>query len=157
MQDGCGQFLYVVHEAAVAVDRYDRLARVRHLDAERRCEAITQRSLVAGGDERARTIDRVGQVRHVADLCDLVDEDAIVGQLVANGVQKIVLRAQFGKAFVEFFFERAQFRLTRGARVRVETLGEPDSLAVEADGDVRGRTPAEFRVMAAALRVVAAP
>ena len=48
-------------------------------------------------------------------------------------------------------------RLTRGARVRVETLGEPDSLAVEADGDVRGRTPAEFRVMAAALRVVAAP
>ena len=41
--------------------------------------------------------------------------------------------------------------------MRVETLGEPDSLAVEADGDVRGRTPAEFRVMAAALRVVAAP
>jgi diacylglycerol kinase family enzyme len=27
-------------------------------------------------------------------------------------------------------------------------------LGVEADGDVRGRTPADFRVMPAALRVV---
>jgi len=48
-------------------------------------------------------------------------------------------------------------KLARGTRVRVETTDESDSLAVEADGDVRGRTPAEFRVMAAALRVVAAP
>ena len=48
-------------------------------------------------------------------------------------------------------------KLTRGARVRVETFDESDSLAVEADGDVRGRTPAEFVVMPAALRVIAAP
>src|SRR5437763_82311 len=48
-------------------------------------------------------------------------------------------------------------KLTRGARVRVESTDESDSLAVEADGDVRARTPAEFRVMPAALRVGAAP
>jgi len=46
-------------------------------------------------------------------------------------------------------------KLARGTRVRVETFDESDSLAVEADGDVRGRTPAEFRVLPAALRVVA--
>jgi diacylglycerol kinase (ATP) len=45
-------------------------------------------------------------------------------------------------------------RLARGTSVRVETLGPADSLAVEADGDVRGRTPAEFRVLPASLRVV---
>jgi diacylglycerol kinase family enzyme len=45
-------------------------------------------------------------------------------------------------------------KLARGTRVRVETLDARDALGVEADGDVRGRTPAEFRVLPSALRVV---
>ena len=45
-------------------------------------------------------------------------------------------------------------RLARGQAVRVETFDPADSLGVEADGDVRGRTPAEFRVLPGALRVV---
>jgi diacylglycerol kinase (ATP) len=45
-------------------------------------------------------------------------------------------------------------KLSRGTHVRVETLDESDSLSIEADGDVRGHTPVEFRVMPAALRVV---
>lgn len=45
-------------------------------------------------------------------------------------------------------------RLARGHSVRVETFDPADSLGVEADGDVRGRTPVEFRVLPAALRVV---
>jgi diacylglycerol kinase (ATP) len=45
-------------------------------------------------------------------------------------------------------------KLILGARVRIETLDASDSLGVEADGDLRGRTPAEFRVMPSALRVV---
>ncbi|HST52585.1 MAG TPA: diacylglycerol kinase family protein [Pyrinomonadaceae bacterium] len=45
-------------------------------------------------------------------------------------------------------------KVMRGACVRVETLEESASLAIEADGDVRGRTPVEFSVMPAALRVV---
>jgi diacylglycerol kinase family enzyme len=47
-----------------------------------------------------------------------------------------------------------KIKLARGTRVRVETLNDSDSLAIEADGDVRGHTPAEFHVMPAALRVV---
>jgi len=42
----------------------------------------------------------------------------------------------------------------RGVRVQIETIDGGAGLGVEADGDVRGRTPAEFRVMPAALRVV---
>ena len=45
-------------------------------------------------------------------------------------------------------------RVERGGHVSVETLDPDDALGVEADGDVRGRTPAEFRVMPRALRVV---
>jgi diacylglycerol kinase family enzyme len=45
-------------------------------------------------------------------------------------------------------------RIVRGARVRIEHLTPADALAVEADGDVRGHTPLEFRVLPAALNVV---
>ena len=42
----------------------------------------------------------------------------------------------------------------RGVRVLIESLTSADTLPVEADGDVRGPTPVEFRVMPGALRVV---
>ena len=45
-------------------------------------------------------------------------------------------------------------RCERGVRVQIETIDGGAGLGVEADGDVRGRSPAEFRVMPAALRVV---
>ncbi|MCA1564092.1 MAG: diacylglycerol kinase family lipid kinase [Acidobacteria bacterium] len=44
--------------------------------------------------------------------------------------------------------------ISRGERVRIEHLTPADALAVEADGDVRGHTPLEFRVLKGALRVV---
>jgi diacylglycerol kinase family enzyme len=44
--------------------------------------------------------------------------------------------------------------ISRGARVRIEHLCEGDALVVEADGDVRGHTPLEFRVLPGALRMV---
>ncbi|HYP53542.1 MAG TPA: diacylglycerol kinase family protein [Pyrinomonadaceae bacterium] len=44
--------------------------------------------------------------------------------------------------------------LCTGTRVRVTTLDAGAPLPVEADGDPRGRTPAAFRVMPAALSVV---
>ncbi|HEX8845253.1 MAG TPA: diacylglycerol kinase family protein [Pyrinomonadaceae bacterium] len=44
--------------------------------------------------------------------------------------------------------------LTRAKSVRVENEREKDALLVEADGNVRGRTPAEFRILPQALRVV---
>jgi diacylglycerol kinase (ATP) len=44
--------------------------------------------------------------------------------------------------------------IRRGQRVRIEHLNAADALAVEADGDVRGHTPLEFRVLPATLNVV---
>jgi diacylglycerol kinase (ATP) len=44
--------------------------------------------------------------------------------------------------------------IVQGKHVRVETFEERDGLLIEADGNVRGRTPAEFRVMPSALKFV---
>lgn len=45
-------------------------------------------------------------------------------------------------------------RVLRARSVRVETGRAKDRLLVEADGNVRGQTPAEFRIMPRALRVL---
>lgn len=45
-------------------------------------------------------------------------------------------------------------RLVRGTRARVETLTSTDALPLEADGNLRGHTPAEISVIPRALRVV---
>ncbi len=42
----------------------------------------------------------------------------------------------------------------RSTRIRIETFATADHLLIEADGNVRGHTPAEFRVMPRILRVV---
>lgn len=45
-------------------------------------------------------------------------------------------------------------RVVHATRVRVETDTARDALLVEADGNVRGHTPAQFQIMPGALRVV---
>jgi YegS/Rv2252/BmrU family lipid kinase len=50
--------------------------------------------------------------------------------------------------------ENPNIEIQQVQRVRVETIDANDSLMVEADGNLRGRTPAEFRVIPKALRVV---
>jgi diacylglycerol kinase (ATP) len=44
--------------------------------------------------------------------------------------------------------------ISHARHVRVETINPKDTLLVEADGNVRGHTPAEFRIMPQALRVI---
>src|ERR1700692_4464770 len=54
--DCCCQFLHVEHEAAVAGDRNDRLARMGDLHAKSRCKSVAERALVAAIDVRAWTV-----------------------------------------------------------------------------------------------------
>jgi YegS/Rv2252/BmrU family lipid kinase len=46
-------------------------------------------------------------------------------------------------------------RITQGQKVRIETFSPEDGMLIEADGNVRGKTPVEFRIMPGALRIVA--
>ncbi len=45
-------------------------------------------------------------------------------------------------------------RIVQGEGVSIETFSAEDAMLIEADGNVRGRTPVEFRVMPRALRFV---
>jgi diacylglycerol kinase (ATP) len=45
-------------------------------------------------------------------------------------------------------------RIVKGRHVTVETNGTENALLVEADGNVRGHTPAEFHIMPSAIRVI---
>ena len=44
-------------------------------------------------------------------------------------------------------------RILQGTRVRIETFKPEDAMPIEADGNVRGFTPAEFQIIPGALKV----
>ncbi|HEX8145998.1 MAG TPA: diacylglycerol kinase family protein [Pyrinomonadaceae bacterium] len=80
--------------------------------------------------------------------------DGLLDVLAVADISRPALLRELSRVHTGGHVNSPHVKLTRGARVRVETSDPADSLGVEADGDVRGNTPAEFRVMPAALRVV---
>jgi diacylglycerol kinase (ATP) len=81
-------------------------------------------------------------------------DDGLLDVLVVCDISRPALLRELARVHRGGHLSNPKVKLTRAARVRVETVDAADSLGVEADGDPRGRTPAEFRVMASALRVV---
>jgi YegS/Rv2252/BmrU family lipid kinase len=80
--------------------------------------------------------------------------DGRLDVLAVSDISRPALLRELSRVHTGGHLNNPSVKLTRGTYVRVETLDPSDSLGVEADGDVRGCTPAEFRVMPAALRVV---
>jgi diacylglycerol kinase (ATP) len=80
--------------------------------------------------------------------------DGLFDVLAVCRISRPVLLRELSRVHTGGHINSPHVKLTRGTHVRIETLDPTDSLGVEADGDVRGHTPAEFRVMPSALRVV---
>ena len=80
--------------------------------------------------------------------------DGLLDVLTVRGLSRIALVRELARVHRGGHLANPKVELARGTRVRVETLDARDALGVEADGDVRGHTPAQFRVMPSALRVV---
>ncbi len=72
------ELLHVEHEAAVAVHRQHRPTGKGDLGAEGRGEAGAEGALVARGQKGPGAVDGKQGARHVADLGQLVDEDAVL-------------------------------------------------------------------------------
>ena len=81
-------------------------------------------------------------------------DDGLLDVLVVCDISRPALVREFARVHRGGHIGSPHVKLTRAAHVRVETADTSDPLGVEADGDPRGHTPAEFRVMPAALRVV---
>ena len=82
------------HEAAVAGDRQHRHVAPGILRAERGGKAVAQIVLIAGRQEGARPIHRKGEPRGEAELCHLVDKNAVLRQLGANCRKIVELRRE---------------------------------------------------------------
>jgi diacylglycerol kinase (ATP) len=80
--------------------------------------------------------------------------DGLLDVLAVCDISRPALVRELSRVHSGGHLGNPKVKLTRARHVRVETLDPADTLGVEADGDPRGRTPAEFRVMPAALRVV---
>ena len=81
-------------------------------------------------------------------------DDGLLDVLAVADISRPALLRELSRVRIGGHVKSPHVKLTRAAHVRVEALDDSDSLGVEADGDPRGRTPAEFRVMPSALRVV---
>lgn len=81
-------------------------------------------------------------------------DDGLLDVLAVCDISRPALLRELSRIHTGGHLHNPHVKLTRATHVRVETLDPADSLGVEADGDVRGHTPAEFRVMPAALNVV---
>jgi diacylglycerol kinase family enzyme len=81
-------------------------------------------------------------------------DDGLLDVLAVCDISRPALVRELARVRGGGHINNPKVKLTRATHIRVETLAAADSLGVEADGDVRGRTPAEFRVLPAALRVV---
>ena len=81
-------------------------------------------------------------------------DDGLLDVLIVRDISRPALLRELARVHHGGHLKNPKVKLTRAERVRVETVEADDPLAVEADGDVRGRTPAEFRIIPKALRVV---
>jgi diacylglycerol kinase (ATP) len=81
-------------------------------------------------------------------------DDGLLDVLAVADISRPALLRELPRVHTGGHIHSPHVKLTRGTHVRIETLDPADSLGVEADGDVRGHTPAEFRVLPDALRVL---
>lgn len=80
--------------------------------------------------------------------------DGLLDVLTVNGLSRATLVRELARVHSGGHLSNPKIKLTHATRVRVETVDARDALGVEADGDPRGHTPADFRVIPSALRVV---
>ncbi len=81
-------------------------------------------------------------------------DDGQLDVVTACDISRAVIVRELTRIHTGGHLANPRVHITRGARVRIAHLAPGDALAIEADGDVRGHTPVEFRIMPQALRVV---
>ncbi len=81
-------------------------------------------------------------------------DDGQLDVVTACGISRAGILRELTRIHRGGHLANPKVRMLRGTRVRVEAIAPAEALGVEADGDVRGHTPVDIRVMPRALRVV---
>ena len=81
-------------------------------------------------------------------------DDGKLDVVTASGLNRANVIRELARIHKGGHTANPKVRIVQGTRVRVETFSPEDAMKIEADGNVRGVTPVEFRVMPGALRFV---
>lgn len=81
-------------------------------------------------------------------------DDGQLDFLMACDISRAAILRELPRIRTGKHLQNPNVRHAKAARIRIETFAAEDHLLIEADGNVRGHTPAEFRVIPGALRVI---
>jgi YegS/Rv2252/BmrU family lipid kinase len=85
---------------------------------------------------------------------DAAPDDGMLDVVTVSGLTRFGIVRELPRIHSGGHVLNPKVRIARGRKVRIETFAQEDSLLIEADGNVRGRTPVDFRVLPSALRFV---
>jgi diacylglycerol kinase family enzyme len=81
-------------------------------------------------------------------------DDGLLDVVTASGLNRMQVLRELARIHKGGHVANPKVRIMQGTKVRIETFAGEDAMTIEADGNVRGFTPVEFRVMPQALRFV---
>ena len=81
-------------------------------------------------------------------------DDGRLDVLTTSGLTRATVVRELARIHSGGHVANPSVRINQGTRVKIESFAPDDGLLIEADGNVRGRTPVEFRIMPRALRFV---
>ena len=81
-------------------------------------------------------------------------DDGKLDVVTASGLSRANIVRELARIHKGGHVANPKVRITQGEGVSIETFSAADAMLIEADGNVRGVTPVEFRVMPQALRFV---
>ncbi len=82
------------------------------------------------------------------------NDDGMLDVVSASGLTRVQIVRELSRIHKGGHVGNPKVRIRQGAKVRIETFADEDAMPMEADGNVRGVTPVEFRVMPHALLFV---
>jgi diacylglycerol kinase family enzyme len=81
-------------------------------------------------------------------------DDGKLDVVTASGLSRANVIRELPRLHTGGHVANPKVQIKRGKYARVETFAASDALPIEVDGNVRGKTPADYRIMPAALRFV---
>jgi YegS/Rv2252/BmrU family lipid kinase len=85
---------------------------------------------------------------------DALNDDGLLDLLLSRDLTRATILRELPRIRRGRHLANKRVRILRARHVRVETDAPEDALLVEADGNVRGHTPAEFRILPGAIHVI---
>ena len=81
-------------------------------------------------------------------------DDGKLDVVTASGLSQVNIVRELARIHQGGHVRNPKVRIMQGERVRIETFSPEDAMRIEADGNVRGVTPVDFRVMPRTLKFV---